>query len=80
MKPDGGAVKIGTPIQLNLFAIGSNGGTDLIPASMATWTSAPPTVAEMNRQGRLNPRRPGTVTVTAAHGGKTVQAVFTVGD
>jgi len=70
-------VTIGTAIQLHLFATTDSGGTDLIPASMAVWSSSNDAVAEVSRQGRLNPRRPGTLTITAAFNGKVAQAVFT---
>jgi hypothetical protein len=78
IKPDGGEVKIGTPIQLNLFAVTRGGGTDLVPGNAAVWSSAAENLAEVNRQGRLNPRRPGTVSITASYAGKTAQVVFTV--
>jgi len=78
LTPDGGTVRIGTPFQLNLFARTGAGGTALVLASMATWTSSDESVAEVNRQGRVNPRRPGTVSITATHRGKSAQVTFTV--
>lgn len=77
IKPGEGTVSIGTPVQLHLFATTDSGGTDLIPASMAVWSSSNEAVAEVSRQGRLNPRRPGTLTLTAAFNGKVARAVFT---
>jgi hypothetical protein len=77
IKPGDGTVSIGTAIQLRLFATTDSGGTDLIPASMAVWSSSNGAVAEVNRQGRLSPRRPGTATLTAAFNGKVARAVFT---
>jgi hypothetical protein len=78
IKPDGGDVRAGTAIQLNLFAVTSGGKTDLIPGNAASWSCAPEGAAEVNRQGRLTPRRPGTVTVTATYAGQTARSVFTV--
>ena len=78
IKPGDGALTVGTPLQLNLFAVTAGGGTDLIPANMATWTTSNEAVAEVNRQGRLNPRRPGPVTITATYAGQTARADFSV--
>jgi hypothetical protein len=78
IKPDGGEAKVGRPVQLNLFAVTRGGKTDLIPGNAATWSSAPDTVAEVNRQARLNPRRSGAVTITATYAGQTARALFTV--
>jgi hypothetical protein len=69
---------VGTAIQLNLFAVIQSGGTDLVPGNGATWVSSSDGVAEVNRQGRLTPRRPGTVAITASYGGKTARVEFTV--
>jgi hypothetical protein len=73
-------MKVGVSVQLNLFAVKSNGGTDLIPANMATWSSSDPRIGEVNRQGRLTPRRPGSLTITATYADRKVLAVFTVVD
>jgi hypothetical protein len=75
--PGRGTLRIGTAIQLNLFGTRRGGGADLIPGNMAVWSSSNADVAEVNRQGRLNPRRPGTVTISAAHAGQVAHAVFT---
>ena len=80
MRPGSGALKVGVAVQLNLFALKRNGGTELILASMATWSSSDARVGEVSRQGRVTPRRPGSVTITAAHADKKVVAVFTVED
>jgi hypothetical protein len=80
MKPGDGVLKVGTAVQLNLFAVKSKGGSDLIPANMASWSTSDARVGEVNRQGRLTPRRPGSLTVTATHADRKVQAVFTVVD
>ena len=80
MKPGDGVVKVGAALQLNLFAVDRRGGTDLIPGNMAAWSSSDERVAEVNRQGRLTPRRAGTLTVTATYSGKSVLAVFSVVD
>jgi uncharacterized protein YjdB len=77
VKPAAGTVHVGTAIQLNLFATTRGGGTDLVPGNMAAWASSDESVAEVNRQGRLSPRRPGTVSITATHAGKSASAVFT---
>ena len=77
IKPAGGDLAVGTAIQLNLFAVTTGGGTDLIPANRATWSSSNDAVAEVSRQGRLSPRRPGPVSVTATHAGLTARADFT---
>jgi hypothetical protein len=78
MRPGDGVVKVGTAVQLNLFGIDMRGGIDLIPGNMATWSSSDEAIAEINRQGRMTPRRPGTVRITATHAGQTAQATFTV--
>jgi hypothetical protein len=78
IKPDGGEVRVGTAVQLNLFAVTRGGKTDLVPGNAATWSSAQESTGEVNRQGRLNPRRPGAVTVTATYAGQTARSTFTV--
>ncbi len=78
IKPDGGEVRIGAALQLNLFAVTLGGATDLIPGNAATWSSVPAGLVEVNRQGRLAPRHPGAVTVIASYGGKTARSAFTV--
>jgi hypothetical protein len=78
IKPGGGAVPAGSPVQLALYATSAKGATTLIPGNMTVWSSSKDSVAEINRQGRLNPRRPGTVTITASYGDKTAQATFTI--
>jgi hypothetical protein len=80
MRPAGGVVKVGASVQLNLFALKKKGATDLIPANMATWSSADNRIGEVNRQGRLTPRRPGSLTITAGYADKKIEAVFTVVD
>jgi hypothetical protein len=78
IKPAGGELTIGKAVQLNLSGLTARGGTDLIPANMASWSSSNDAVAEVSRQGRLNPHRPGTVSITATYAGSTVRADFTV--
>jgi hypothetical protein len=78
IKPAGGELTIGNAIQLNLSGVTARGGTELIPANMATWASSNNAVAEVSRQGRLNPRRSGTVSVSATYAGSTARAEFTV--
>jgi hypothetical protein len=77
IKPAEGALRVGTAVQLNLFAVTAGGGTSLIPANMATWASSNAAVAEVSRQGRLTPRRAGAVAITAQYGGQTARADFT---
>ena len=78
MRPGDGVVKVGAAVQLNLFAIDRRGGIDLIPGNMAAWSSSDARVGEVNRQGRLTPRRAGSLTITATYADKNVLAVFTV--
>jgi hypothetical protein len=78
MKPGGGEVKLGTAVQLNLFGVTKNGVVDLIPGNMASWSSGDDRIAEVNRQGRLTPRRAGSLTITARYADKQVLAAFTV--
>jgi hypothetical protein len=80
MRPGDGVVKVGVAVQLNLFAIDKRGGIDLIPGNMAAWASSDARVGEVNRQGRLTPRRAGSLTITAAYAEKNVLGVFTVVD
>jgi hypothetical protein len=80
LRPGEGTARIGTAVQLNLFAVSKGGGTDLIPGNMATWLSSDDRIGEVNRQGRLTPRRAGTVIVTASYGDRKAQATFTVAD
>jgi hypothetical protein len=80
IRPGEGALKVGTAVQLNLFALNNKGAADLIPGNMATWSTADARVGEVNRQGRLTPRRPGSLTITATYADKTVQAVYTIVD
>jgi len=76
IKPAGGALTVGTTIQLNLFSVTAGGGTGLVPASMATWSSSNEAVAEVSRQGRLSPRRAGAVAIIATYAGQTARAEF----
>jgi hypothetical protein len=80
MRPGDGVVKVGSAVQLNLFAIDKRGGVDLIPGNMAAWSSSDARVGEVNRQGRLTPRRAGSLTITATYADRNVLAVFTVVD
>jgi hypothetical protein len=80
MRPGDGVVKVGAAVQLNLFAIDKRGGIDLIPGNMAAWSSSDARVGEVNRQGRLTPRRAGSLTITASYADRNVLAVFTVVD
>ena len=80
IRPGDGTLKVGAAVQLNLFAIRSNGAIDLIPGNMAAWSSADASLGEVNRQGRLTPRRPGSLTIAATYADKKVLAVFTVVD
>lgn len=73
-------MKLGTAVQLNLLALNKNGRADLIPGTMATWSSTDNQTGEVNRQGRLTPRKAGVVTITAAYAVHTATAVFTVTD
>ena len=70
----------GAAIQLNLFAHHGSGGTDLVPGTMAAWSSSDDQIGEVNRQGRLTPRGAGSVSITARYADKKVTAVFTVAD
>ena len=47
---------------------------------MATWSSNDSRVGEMNGQGRLMPRAPGSVTIAATYAEKKGLAQFTVVD
>ena len=78
IRPGDGVLNLGKPVQLNLFAHNRSGGADLIPGNMATWSSSDNGVGDVTRQGRLTPRGPGTVTVTASYGDKKAAAVFAV--
>jgi hypothetical protein len=80
MKPGEGAFKVGAHVQLNLFARDKRGGSDLVPGNMAVWSSGDTSVAEVSRQGRLTPRGPGAVTITAVYADKKALGVFTVVD
>jgi hypothetical protein len=78
MKPGDGVMKVGTAVQMNLFAENKSGGIDLVPANMAAWSSSDDSIAEVTRQGRLTPRGAGSVTITASYADKQVAAVFDV--
>ena len=80
IRPGDGLLKVGQSVQLNLFGRKSNGGVDLIPGNMAAWSSDDVRVAEVNRQGRLTPRRAGALTITAGYAEMKAVAVFTVAD
>ena len=80
MKPGDGVMKMGAPVQLNLFAQNRSGGLDLIPGTTAAWSSDDVVVGEVNRQGRLTPRGPGLVTITARYADRSVAAVFMIVD
>lgn len=74
ISPSEGDVPAGSALQLKLFAITGNGGTDLVFGNLAVWASSDVKVAEVNRQGRLTPRGLGPVTVTASFAGQTAIA------
>ena len=78
MKPGDGVMKMGASVQLNLFAQNRSGGLDLIPGTTAAWSSDDVGVGEVNRQGRLTPRAPGLVTITAGYANGSVTAVFLI--
>ena len=78
IKPADGVLKVGTALQLNLFALNPKGGTGLVPGTMATWSSTDSRVGEMNAQGRLMPRAPGQVTISATYADHKALATFTV--
>jgi hypothetical protein len=78
ISPGEGELAVGTAVQLNLLSVTSGGGTGLIPAAMATWSSSDAAVAEVSRQGRLTLRKPGTVNITATYAGATARTAFTV--
>jgi len=80
MKPGDGVMKMGASVQLNLFAQNRSGGLDLIPGTTAAWSSDDVGVGEVNRQGRLTPRAPGQVTITARYANRSVAAVFIIID
>jgi hypothetical protein len=80
IEPGDGILKMGTAVQLKLFARNGRGGTDLIPGTMAAWSSDDNRVGEVNRQGRLTPRGVGQVTITASYADEKVAATFTVVD
>ena len=80
MRPREATLKMGASVQLNLLAQTSTAGTDLIPGTMATWSSSDDRVAEVNRQGRLTPRAAGSATITATYAEKQATGVFTVVD
>ena len=52
--------------------------SDLIPGTMAKWSSSDVQVAEVNRQGRLTPRGPGSATITATYAENRATGIFTV--
>ena len=80
LKPGDGIVKLGAAVQLNLYAQNRSGGVDMIPGTMATWSSNDAHIGEVNRQGRLTPRGAGQVTITARYADQQVAAVFTIVD
>jgi hypothetical protein len=80
IRPGDAVLKVGVAVQLNLFAVNRNGGVDLIPGNMATWSSGDVRIGEVNRQGRLTPRRAGSLAITATYADRNVQVVYTVVD
>jgi len=80
LKPAGGVVKLGSTVQLNLFALNKHGRSELVPGNMATWSSTDNQLAEVNHQGRITPRRAGTVTIVASYAALQATAVFTLTD
>ena len=78
LDPADGTVTSGDLVQLKLFGATRKGSSSLIPANLAAWSSSSQEVAEINRQGRLTPRRAGRVTITARYGGHLANAIFVV--
>ena len=58
IQPAAGALTVGTAIQLALTALTRSGRSTLIPGNSATWSSSNQAVAEVTRQGRVQPRPP----------------------
>jgi Bacterial Ig-like domain (group 2) len=80
IEPDHAVLKNGEAVQLNLYARTKRAGTDLIPGTMAAWSSDDNRVGEVNGQGRLTARGAGLVTITASYADRQVTSVFTVVD
>jgi hypothetical protein len=78
LKPSDGVIKVGVAVQLNLLAVKHGGRAELIPGTMASWSSSDNRIGEVNRQGRLIPRAAGAVTIVAAYTDQKAHAVFTV--
>ena len=78
IEPADGSLPAGTPVQLKLFATNAKGASALILGALAAWSGSRDSVADVNRQGRLSPRTPGTVTVTARYAGQAATATFTI--
>lgn len=78
LRPAAAEVTAGTALQLNLVLVSGPTRTELIPGHRATWTSSAPSVAEVNRQGRVSARAPGTAVITAAHEGRSATASIVV--
>jgi hypothetical protein len=74
------SVRTGTAVQLNLLATSARGGTSLIPGNMSVWSSSNDSVGEIDRQGRLKARSPGTFTITVRYAGNVAEASYTVVD
>jgi hypothetical protein len=80
LQPGDGVVKVGTAVQLNLFARNKSGRLSLIPGTMAAWSSSDNRIGDVNGQGRLTPRHAGPVTITVSHSDRKITAAFTVVD
>jgi hypothetical protein len=74
--PGADAVPVGASAPLHVAAVTRLG--DVIPAPIA-WHTSDPTMATVDRTGRLWASREGTVTVTAASGNATTSLMVTVG-
>ncbi len=68
---------IGLGTQLYATAFLSNGSTQDVSASVE-WSSATPTVATVNTQGRVNSLSAGTTVISAQLGALSTQATFSV--
>ena len=80
LQPGDGVVKVGAAVQLNLFARNRSGRLSLIPGTLAAWSSSDNQIGDVNAQGRLTPRRAGSVTITASYSDRKITAAFTVVD
>ncbi|MDQ3996803.1 MAG: Ig-like domain-containing protein, partial [Gemmatimonadota bacterium] len=76
ISPPPPVIEAGVPFALEAWVVSESGA--VIDSSEVSWQSSDPEVATVRADGRINPRAPGDVTITASAGGVDASVSFGV--